>query len=505
MRTRKALLNMSFSLVYQLVAIICGLITPRLILQAFGSTYNGVVASATQFLGIINILTLGITASTRVALYKTLSNKETLGTSRLMKAMHKYMHKVAMWLIVYSIVLCIIYPYISHSSLTYGQSALLIAIISIGTFAEYFFGISNMTLLQADQSNYITSITNIFKIVINTICVFVLIKMGSSIYIVKLGSSIIFFIMPFLLSLYIRKKYTLISDCKPDNTAIKQRKAVAFHSISNIIHSNVDIFVLTLFVNATIISVYSVYYLVVGKIRSLMEVCTSGIEAALGDMWVKKEYTLLKETFSAFEYIIFSFAAVVFACVATLIVPFVALYTKNIVDVNYIRPVFAALVTITEAMYCLREPYITLVYATGNFEKTKIGAALEAGINIILSIILVNIYGINGVIIATLCANLFRTIQFAHFISKYVLDRSIKLVYIRFVWLLITTGISIAFIKLSFSVLNFESGWFGWICKGCLATAIALLVTLFTSILKYKDDLSFIIEKLSKAIKHCRV
>ena len=46
-RTQKAFLNMSTSLVAQIVSIICGLITPRLILTNFGSTYNGVTASAT--------------------------------------------------------------------------------------------------------------------------------------------------------------------------------------------------------------------------------------------------------------------------------------------------------------------------------------------------------------------------------------------------------------------------------------------------------------------------
>ena len=64
MRTKKAFRNMVAATVYQVVAIICGLITPRLVLANFGSTYNGVVNSATQFLSMIHILTLGITGAT---------------------------------------------------------------------------------------------------------------------------------------------------------------------------------------------------------------------------------------------------------------------------------------------------------------------------------------------------------------------------------------------------------------------------------------------------------
>ena len=94
MRTRKAALNMIFGLIYQAVAIFCGLITPRMILATFGSTYNGVISSATQFLNMINLLTLGITGSTRVALYRTLADEDNLETSKIMKATKQYMKKV---------------------------------------------------------------------------------------------------------------------------------------------------------------------------------------------------------------------------------------------------------------------------------------------------------------------------------------------------------------------------------------------------------------------------
>lgn len=138
MRKRKAIFNMSSSLVYQIVSIICGLITPRLILAEYGSTYNGVVSSATQYLSMINILNIGVTGVTRVALYKTLANNDIYGTSRIMKATNNYMRKVAYCLLGYSAILCMVYPAFSHNDLSNIQCGALIAIVSIGTFAEYF-------------------------------------------------------------------------------------------------------------------------------------------------------------------------------------------------------------------------------------------------------------------------------------------------------------------------------------------------------------------------------
>ena len=69
------------------------------------------------------------------------------------------------------------------------------------------------------------------------------------------------------------------------------------------VHDNTALVVLTLFTDAKIISVYTVYYLVIGKIKSLLQIVTSGIEAAFANMWVKEEYDTLKRNFSGFERI----------------------------------------------------------------------------------------------------------------------------------------------------------------------------------------------------------
>lgn len=500
-RTGKTLLNMTTSLFEQVVTIICGLIAPRLILSTFGSTYNGVISSATQFLNVINILTLGITAATRVALYVPLANGDTLAISSLMKATKQYMRKVAIGVIVYTAALSAVYPFISNNDLTYTQNAALILIVGIGTFANYLFSISDMTLLQASQSTYIVNIANIIKSVINTACVAVLIKLNCSIYCVKLGSAIVFFVVPVILSLYVKRRFKLTYKCEPNNEGIKGRKATAFHSVANIIHDNVDIVILTFFSDAKEISVYTVYYFVVGKIKSLLSVFTSGMEAAFGDMWAKKEYQNLKKNFRAYEYLLYSFTAVVFSCVGVLILPFVKVYTRGITDINYIIPSLAITITLAEAMYCIRQPYLTLVYATGSFEETKWGAAAEAIINILTSVILVKIFGLVGVIIGTLVANTFRTVQFALFASNKLLHRSVGENVNRFLWLVLTSGMAILCSILILSLFSFEISWLGWILQAVIVFTVSMVSALIMSVVFYKNDLKFFITTIKNVIR----
>lgn len=501
MRSKKAFKNILASALYQVVTIICGLITPRLILSNFGSTYNGVVTSATQFLHVISILTLGITGATRLALYKPLSQNDTLGVSRIMKATKKYMRKVALCVIAYAVILSIIYPFISHNELTHLENATLIAIVSMGTFAQYFFGISNQMLLQADQSSYVIYALDIFKTIVNTIFVAIFIKLGGSIYIVKLASSVIFFITPVILNMYVKKKYKLISKCEPSNKGLEQRGAVAVHSIANMVHDNAPLIVLTLFTDAKLISVYTVYCLVVGKIKSLLQIVTTGIEAAFGNMWVKNEKDVLKKNFLGFEFLIFTFVTVVFSCVGILILPFISRYTSGITDIQYVRLDLAFLMTMAEAVFCIRQPYVILVYATGNYRKTRNGAIAESVLNILVSLSLVGFIGINGVVIGTLVANAFRTIQYVIFTSKNILERSISSVIKRALLCILNITVICFVSNIILSNILFSSGWIGWIMQGIIVFVLSVGITFVTSFIFYRDDMNIITALLKRILK----
>ncbi len=501
MRIEKAFKNIVFSAIYQVVSIACGLIVPRLILQTFGSTYNGVINSASQFLDMISILTLGITGATKVAFYKTLGNGDELGTSRIYKATKVYMSKVALGVIAYAVLLCVVYPLISHNDLSKLQTAAIIVIVSIGTFAQYFFGITSEALLQSDQSNFIIHSLNIIKLLVNLVVTIVLIKLGRSIFEVKLGSSIIYFITPLVMNLYVKKKYHIDNKCEPDNSAIKERGAAAFHSIANIIHDRVDLVLLTLFADAKIISVYTVYYLVVGKIKQVMQIFTSGVEAAFGNMWARGEMESLKRNFRAYEYVMFTFAAIVFSCVGLLILPFIKRYTSGVTDVEYIRPLLAILITVAESFHCIRQPYLMLVQAAGFYRETKNGAMAEALLNLAVSLVLINLIGIEGVILGTLAANLFRTCQYAAFVSKHILERSIKEIVLRFIWLVLTGAVIIFVSLFAEDRIAFSEGWMGWIAEGFVVFGIAAAITAVSSLLFYGNDVKYLISVVKRMLR----
>lgn len=496
-RRKKTKINVITSLLHQVVVFICGLITPRLILRAFGSSYNGVISSATQLMSMVSFLTLGVAGALRAELYKSLAEGDNDMTSRTMKAAEKYMRKVGAATLVYAAILMIVFPYISNTSISGRECAIIIGIVSIDTFALYFFGTANYSLITADQKVYIKSLLASAVSILNTLMVALIIFKGGNIFQVKGASALVYTITPIGIALYVKNHYRIDRKCEPNKNALRKKNDAAVHSIANIVHDNTDVLILTVFLDIKYVSVYIIYYSIVGKIKTLIKEATTGIEAALGNMWAKNEIEALQKTFRIYEYGISAFVVTVFSCIGVLLVPFIELYTSKVTDINYLRPGFALLITVAEALFCVRQPYRSLVHATGFFKETRNAAIIEATINFGVSVSLVSLLGLNGVVIGTLVANLYRTLSYARFVSESVLQRDFKSVLYRMLWAAAGMGTSIVVASKAVELIAM-AGWIGWIVEGFMTFFIAVAVLLLFSLSFYKDDMIQILRLLTR-------
>lgn len=499
-RSNKALINAAVTLIEQIVTIVCGFILPRLILVYFGSAYNGLTSSITQFISCITLLRAGVGGVTRASLYKPLMENDIQKVSAIVRATEIFMRKVAVVFIALLLIFASVYPYFVRESFGWLFSFSLIIIISLGTLAQYFFGITYQMLLQANQKNYITAVMQIAGVILNTIIAVILIKAGCGIHIVKLGSALVFTIQPIVLNWYVTKKYGLNKKIVPDNVAINQRWDAFMHQVAAFVHSNTDLIVLTIFSNVYEISVYTVYYMVIIGLRKLMTTLTVGIDAAFGNMIALKQTTVLSHNVRRFEFIIYTISTIIYTCTAVLIVPFVLVYTSGINDVSYYRPTFAYIVVVSEMFYCFRMPYQTVVEAEGQFKQTRNGAIFEALLNIIISVVLVNFYGLIGVAIGTLCAMIFRTIQYAIYASKNILHRSAFVFTKHMLISCMSIILSVMFIKVIPSVV--VSSYFTWIIEAIIVTIITTIVNILISYIFYKNEFMDCTCKLTSMFSH---
>lgn len=499
MRSKKAVINIISSLLLQLTNVICGFIVPRLIIQSFGSSANGLVTSITQFLAYITLLESGFGPVVKSILYKPIANKDKRKIEEILKASEKFFRIISYIFLIYIVALCIMLPLILLNEFSKVYTLSLVVIIAISTFAEYYFGMTYRLYLQAEQKTYITSVIQIGTLIINTIMVVVLIHLNSSIQIVKLVSAIIFVLRPILQNIYVNKKYNINLKNAKSDYKIKQKWDGLAQHIASVVHNNTDVVILTIFSNTAEVSVYSVYLMVVSGIKNLIQSLTGGVDASFGDMIAKGEKEHLNKSFKTYEGFYFTLSTIICTATLFLILPFVRIYTKGITDANYIRPIFSYLIVLAEFMWVIRSPYSSITLAAGHFKETRNGAWVETLSNIIISVILVWKLGLIGVAIGTLFSMFIRTIEFMYHTSKYILDRSVWYTFKRL--LVITVEVVIIAIIVNIIPSISVTNYLNWVVQALIVTSIATIVVISINYTIYKENVENVIGIAKNVLK----
>lgn len=492
MRNKLLARNTAASLTTQIITLICGFILPRFFLQQYGSEVNGLVSSISQFLGIISFLELGVGAVVQSALYKPLADHDREQVSKVMASANKFFRRLASILLAYVLVLLVVYPLMIERSFGFLYTAALIAAISISSFAQFYFGIVNSLLLTADQRGYIQYNAQTITIILNTVICIVLIQAGGSIQLVKLASSLIYLIRPIALRLYIDKRYQINWKIQYQEEPIQQKwNGVAQH-VAAVVLDGTDTIVLTMFSNLSDVSVYSVYYLVVKGVKTVFLSLTNGIQSLIGELWAKQELSELNELFGWTEWVIHTGTTFVFSCTAALIVPFVRVYTDGINDANYIQPLFALLLTIANAMHCLRLPYNIMVLAAGHYKQTQRNYIVAAIMNIVLSVATVKLWGLIGVAIGTLAAMAYQTIWLAVYDSKKFIYWPLKKVCKQF----LIDGVTFLGILLISKLFHLrEATYLQWFIVAVETAVMAVVLVLCVNLVFYREKLKKLEER----------
>ncbi len=497
-RSGRAKLNIIFSLLGQFVTLICGMIVPRLMIGAFGSETYGATASIAQFLAYITLLEGGIGGVARAALYKPLAENDSRAISEIVAEIKRFFRIIAYIFLVYVFVLAASFKSISGTEvLGQAEMFLLVVVISISTFAEYFIGISYSVLLQAAQKTYITTIVNMSTKIVNTLFIVFLIFANSNIIMVKLVSSCIYVAKPCLLWLYVRKNFALEYGKHKKTNYLKDKWAGFAQHIAYFLHSNTDIAVLTVLGSLTMVATYSVYNMVVSQMQNVCSSFITGMEAIFGDMLAKDEKESLHRTFSYYETLISVISTILFSVTVVMIVPFVRIYTDGIHDANYIEPTFAVVLALASYVYCIRTPYHGMVIAAGHFKETQVAAYAEAGINIVLSVLLIRPLGLLGVAIGTLTASTVRLLYYAFYLRKHICYRRIGLFIKREA---VNIGVFLLICILGNLLIgNFDmKSYYAWVGVAVLITVVSIGLTLIGNYVFYKSEFKVIFEKIKK-------
>lgn len=464
--------NVLFATFTQILTIAFAFIVPKLLINYYGPQIHGLTNTISSLISYLTLAESGIGSASVQSLYSPLEKKDYKLVNADLNAIAIFYHKIGLVFSLLVFAVAFLYPLLASDGLDYWFVFALVLISGIANTVEYFFTSKYKVLLQADKKLYVINLINAVGIFLQGALRIVFIYLKLSVFIIQLVPAIVYTTRLIIISIYVRRTYTYLDkSIKPNFSVGKKRWNVLVHQITNLVVNNTDNLVLSGFIGYTSVSVYGVYNMIVSNISGfLSQALSNAVTANFGHLLVKEDNKKTCDTFNKYERIYYYIIGIIFGICSFSICPFINLYIGNISGIKYVDIKLGILFILIAVLASVRIPHLTLVTAAGHFKETQNHAIIEAMINIIASVILVNICGIYGVLIGTVLSFLYRDIMFIWYVNHRILKRKIMNT-IKNIFLLIIIIIFVILVGIAFKSFIGMQSWITWILT-CLLTAI---------------------------------
>ena len=431
---KKGLLNLFFSLSYKVVTMVVGIIIPILFITSYGSEINGLQSSVQQIFSYTALLEAGVGAATLQSLYAPISKGDRDKCNAYLSAMSKYYNKIG---IIYFIILSIVsigYALIVKvETMIFIEVCIYVALTGAANGVNFFYLAKLKILIGAEGDEYIVSILSMGTYILTSAAKIILIFFGINIVVLQISHFAINMGVTGIYYLIAKKKYNWLSfKTPPDYEGMKQKNSVLVHQISNLIFQNIDVILLTFMCDLKVVSIYAIYKMVINMITTIIASMGDSVNFILGREMNNgdEDHKSYKKIIDIFNVLYSAIAFGLYVVTYLLILPFMRLYTVDM-DINYVLPMLPWLYISIEVLTVGREAMMRTITVAGHFKETQWRAIAEAIINLIVSIVSVyvceyffgDIGGLYGVLIGTIVAMLYRTIDINIYANKKILKR----------------------------------------------------------------------------------
>lgn len=425
----KILKNSVSSLLSYGFLLVFSIISSKYVLVSYGSETNGLLSSVNQLFSYIALLEAGIGTSTISALYKPLSDGNAEGICDVLSSSRHYYRSAAKWYLLCVIIVSFIWPLVIESSISYISICSLILLQGVSCVITFWFTSTAVNYLLANGRNYINNRVHVAGTLLTYVLKILICVMRMNIVFISVSLIAVNAIKCLAYYLYLKKSCPeYFVRRMPNKSLLKQRSSFLLHEISGVIFSSTDTIIISIFCGLAEASVYAVYALVMGALRSIIGQVFNGTSYILGNGYADPDvcYEDIHDRYNAI-YLCAVFAT--FTIAYWLILPFLSLYTAGITDADYLDNKLPLLFTMIELLSACRVVDNQLIKLSFHAKQTVVRSMIEAAINVIVSITAVQFIGIYGVLLGTIAALLYRTNDFIIYANTKILMRTPKREY----------------------------------------------------------------------------
>lgn len=501
-KRKKALINTLSNLIFTTINLIVTFFVTRLVLKTYGSDYNGLNSTITQLVSVMLIVESGFALSANVALYKPIADNDKQKIESILSAVNYVFRYVSLIFFCLGIVFTFIVPLFIKTSVAYFDVVKIFVLTFVPIGLRLLIAIKYTTFFESTQQNYIVNLTKIIASILTLISTFFITWLGSDYIALKFWHFLWNILSTVLLLGIFKKKYSHYNIyVNKDISEIKGIKDVLIKKITSVASASFPAIILGILLGTNYVSVYGVYILVLNGVGQFTEAFISGPKDSLGILINEGDMIRTKKIFSRYSFIVISISSILFAVTAILIIPFIKLYTRDVQDINYVRPLFSYLMVFAAFIGAIQGPFTNLLNGASLFRGPMKIQVVGSVALILLSIPLILFYDLTGLAFAILVGNSIVTV--GKIILTYVcffkseIKNLIKV--IGFVTIPQIIFVLVFNIFPIFSLLNIEiNTYLAFIYAGIITTLLSSALFVFGSLIPYKAEYRYYFRKMRK-------
>ena len=429
-RSKNATRNIVYGVGYKIYTTIVPFCMRTIMIYFLGVEYLGLNSLFTSVLQVLNLVESGVGGAMVFSMYQPISVDDTEKICALMRLYKIYYRIIGAIVLIGGILVTPFLPYLIEGDVPSDINLYILFYLNLASTINtyWLFGYKNSLLFahqRVDISNKISFITETVKYILQIIAIicFKNYYLYTIIIIVVqvLTNLVTAIITTRMYPIYAAKGKLALSEIRNINSKIKD---LFLTKIGTVIFNSADTIVISSFLGLTTLAIYQNYFYLVTSITGILSIiynsCTAGIGNSLVVENSDKNYQDLKKM-TLFIFWIVGFCTICFLC---LFQPFMTVWVTEKYMLDFTAVVLFCSYFFINGIYLLFELYKD---AAGIWHEDRFRPLIVSGVNLVLNLVLVQISGIYGVLIASCIAKLFIGIPWCvHNLFTVVLKRKMS-------------------------------------------------------------------------------
>lgn len=474
-RTRNAARNIVWGIVERMTAIILPFITRTVLIKVLGAEYLGLNSLFTSILQVLSISELGISSAIVFSMYRPIAEDNNELLCAFLNLYKKIYTVIGSIILVAGLAVIPLLPkFIAGENNTDVNIYILYLIYLSNTVLSYYLFAYKQALFSAYQRNDLISkritIVSIFSNVLQITFLLLFENYYTFVAVVPCAT-----ILTNILNAILANKMYPNVQCRgrvPDFEikGIKKRVAgLLSYKIYGVVYSSVDTIVISAFLGLVPLAIYNNYFYVQSAVIGFLTIFNVSITAGIGNKMITNS---IDENYDDFMKFTFANGWVTSLC-AICLVTLYQHFMRTWVGEELTFPFFTMTLVVLY-FYLSRVTTMTYTYreAAGLWWEDRFRPIVLTAVNLLLNLLLVQIIGMNGVLLSTVFCTVFISVPWGTYILfKRYFKKSPKDYFLRIILYVLTTSvISVVTITLCDNLPS--SGWLILIVKGCICLTI---------------------------------